>query len=66
MNVWIYRPDIEAAACRLNRHFVYDGRGKAYFEACEQRARRQRIRAELCERERRRKLRPRLIEAAYV
>ena len=37
-NIWIYRPDIEAAARKINRNFVYNGRGKAFFDVLEQRS----------------------------
>lgn len=36
-DIWIYRPDIEAAARRINRNFVYNGRGKGFFDTLEQR-----------------------------
>ena len=36
-NIWIYRPDIEAAARKINRNFVYNGRGKAFWGVLEQR-----------------------------
>lgn len=36
-NIWIYRPDIEAAARKINRNFVYNGRGKAFWDVLEQR-----------------------------
>lgn len=35
-DIWIYRPDIEAAARRINRNFVYNGCGKAFFDVLEQ------------------------------
>ncbi len=37
MDIWIYRPDYEAAARKINRNFVFNGRGKAYFDVLEQR-----------------------------
>ena len=36
-DIWIYRPDIEAAARKINRNFVYNGRGRAFFDVLEQR-----------------------------
>lgn len=36
-DIWIYRPDIEAAARKINRNFVYNGRGKAFWDVLEQR-----------------------------
>lgn len=36
-DVWIYRPDIEATARKINRNFVYNGRCKAFWDVFEQR-----------------------------
>ena len=35
-DIWIYRPDIEAAARKINRNFVYNGRGRAFWDIWEQ------------------------------
>lgn len=35
-DIWIYRPDIEAAARKINRNFVYNGRGRPFFDVLEQ------------------------------
>jgi hypothetical protein len=37
MNVWIYRPDIEAQARKLNMNFVYNGNGTSYFDVLDKR-----------------------------
>ncbi len=36
-DIWIYRPDIEAAARKINRNFVYNGRGRSFWDVWEQR-----------------------------
>ncbi len=36
-DVWIYRPDVEATMRKINRNFVYNGRGKAFWDVFEQR-----------------------------
>ncbi len=36
-DIWIYRPDIEATARKINRNFVYNGRGKAFWDVFDQR-----------------------------
>lgn len=32
MNIWIYRPDIEAAERKINKNFVYSVRGGKYYD----------------------------------
>lgn len=36
-DIWIYRPDIEAAARKINKNFVYNGRGRSFWDVWEQR-----------------------------
>lgn len=35
-DVWIYRPDVEATMRKINRNFVYNGRGKVFWDVFEQ------------------------------
>ena len=32
MRIWIYRPDKEAMERRVNKNFVYTGKGKSYWD----------------------------------
>ena len=32
MRIWIYRPDKEAMERRVNKDFVYTGKGKSYWD----------------------------------
>lgn len=32
MRIWIYRPDKEAMERRINKNFVYTGKGKPYWD----------------------------------
>lgn len=38
VKVWIYRPDVEWAACRINRNFLYNACRENYFEAMDRQA----------------------------
>lgn len=36
MRIWIYRPDKEAMERRVNKDFVYTGKGKPYWDCLDE------------------------------